>query len=451
MDAPHPSYAEALDWLFARTREGRPRDPAHMRALMAALELHDPPYALHVGGTNGKGTVSVMLAAGLTAAGVRTGRFLSPHVEDFRERVAIDGVEVSRWKVRRYVADAMALERCAPDVLPVAFFEHTLALALRSFREAGVGAAVLEAGVGGALDATRAVEGVRLVVITNVSLDHVATLGPTIADIARAKAGAIRAEVPVVTGATGVALEVIRATARRLGARVYSDEAGDPLFDPPPEALPAPTMDRGHGAQASPEIGAPARSRVAAHGSTQVGLGTHATTRAGAARLRNARLAAAALRVLGHDETSVRAAVTAPALPARLERFPLGSKVVILDGAHDPAAGALLADDLDGGYVLLFGALARKLGDATLATLEPKAREVVITEARPGEAPLASLGGRRLVADPLEALQVALGLTPAGGALVIAGSLYLAGSLRPRLRALVEAPSVSRADRAVPG
>src|SRR5690606_2817267 len=136
----------------------------------------------------------------------------------------------------------------------------------------------------------------------------------------------------------------------------------------------------------------------------------------------------------GAKEASVAAAVTTPALPGRGERFAVDGRTVVLDGAHDPAAAAMLRAETGTGYVLLFGSLARKQGAATLAVLEAQAAAVVITTAEPGD----DLGtfavkGRTLEGDPGAALDLALGLTPQGGVLLVAGSLYLAGRLRPLL------------------
>ncbi len=394
-----PGYREALAWLYARSRHGAPRDPSRAAALLRALGVRPPPLVVRVVGTNGKGTVTSMVAEGLRAAGVRTGRFLSPHVEDFRERIEIDGRPLARRTVRAFVARVRAMEG-APDA---AFFELTLALALHAFRRAGAGAAVLEAGVGGASDATQAVAHVRLVVLTNVTLDHVDTLGPDLATIARDKAGAAEAGVPLVTGASGEALEWVRRRAVEVGAPLWVDRPSDPHF-----ALPVGTV--------TPEP--PVRGR-------------------------NARLACAALRLLGVDEAAVAAAVRAPALPARAESFVLGSRTVVLDGAHDPAAAAALADTLPRGYVLLFGALPRKQGPATLAPLEARASRVIVTSAAAGEAPLEMGPGRLRIEDPRRALDAALAAAPEGGTVAIAGSLYLAGRLRGLLR--------RRAARATPG
>ncbi len=412
-----PTYRDALRWLYARRRSGAPRDPARMEALLHALALPAPERVVHVVGTNGKGTVTAMIDAGLRAWGASSGRFVSPHVEDFRERVSVNGRPVSRETVRRFVAQA---QRHAVEPEP-AFFEWTLALALAAFARARLSWAVVEAGVGGARDATRALDNVALVVLTNVGPDHLDTLGPDLASIARDKAGALRARVPVVTGTQGEPLEIVRLAARRLGAPLHVDAPGAALFEAP---LPEPE-DR-------------------------------------TARARNARLAAAALRLLGAPEEAVAAGVLAAPLPARGERFTVNGCEVVLDGAHDPSAAAQLAAELPPGYVLLFGALARKQAAATLAPLEAAACSVVLTEAAPGERPLAAGRGRAFLADPARALERALDLAatrPPGGTgapparVLVAGSLYLAGRVRPLLRRRAQQvhPPVANAAEATPG
>src|SRR5690606_28079760 len=184
------TYAEALDWLYAQTRAGGRCHPGRAARLLGELSLEPPPHLVRVVGTNGKGTVSHLIATGLSAAGRRTGLFLSPHVESFDERVSVDGARVTPAEIAAFVARARtALDRYAPDgdARP-AFFELTLALALDAFARRGADWAVLEAGVGGASDATTAAappDRVRLVVLPNVDLDHVEPIGPGPPDIAR--------------------------------------------------------------------------------------------------------------------------------------------------------------------------------------------------------------------------------------------------------------------------
>ncbi|MFO7545507.1 MAG: Mur ligase family protein [Trueperaceae bacterium] len=416
-----PSYDDALAWLFARTRAGGGRGPARAAELLRDFEIPMPPLVVHVVGTNGKGTVTTMIAAGLTAAGHRTGRFVSPHVEEFRERIAIDGVPVPRRVVRAFVARAMRrtdAHPVEPDRQP-AFFEWTLALALASFAQAGVTAAVLEAGVGGASDATRAVEPVHLVVLTNVDLDHVEAIGPTLDDIARDKAGAFRPGVQAVTGARGPSLARVRAEAERIGAPLAIDpRQGGDLGSVAATSGGGDTVDD----DAARLFDLPGGTGLAQHGT----------------RADDARLAAAAMRLLGLDERAVAAGVMAPPLPARGERFMVRGRDVVLDGAHDPAAGLRLADEVGDDYVLVFGALKRKAGSETLSALARKARHVVLTEAAAGEGvvrvPTSVRREPEVVLVPEDALATAIERCQRGGRVVIAGSLYLAGRLRPWLR-----------------
>lgn len=409
-------YQAALAWLFSRTRAGGERSPARAAALLARLGLTAPATTVLVTGTNGKGSVSSMIAAGLMAAGQVTGRFVSPHVESFLERISVDDQPVSEARVTEFVrlARELAADPATAAAPEPAFFEWCLALALSEFRRRGADAAVLEAGVGGAGDATRAVAGVDLVVLTNVDLDHVDVLGPTLELIAADKLGAMRSGAPYVSG---VVQPPLRAMAARQAARLES-----PLHQYQPDqalfSLPAP-LER--------------------------------ATRVAPSRLRNARLAAAALRLLGANEDAVLAGLRAPPLPARGERFLLDGQVeVLLDGAHDPAAARELVNEIAGRpYALLFGALGKKQGPAVLQVLAERAEGVVLTEALEGEGRLHDWPGATFEPEAEPALRAALraaqaaasSRTPAPATsdelplLVVAGSLYLAGRVRPLLRA----------------
>ena len=390
---------DAWSWLASRRRAERRRDPAVARALLDALAIPDPPSVVHVVGTNGKGSVATARAAMASASGRRSGRFLSPHVERFEERIAVDGVAIAPETVIAFAARARTLVEAGVEAaLHAGFFEWTLALALLAFADAGVELAVIEAGVGARHDATLAVGNVIGAVVTNVDLDHVETLGPDLASIARDKAAAVRPGVPVVTAARGVALGVVRETASRLAAPLLVVTDSEPV-----SALP----DALH-----------ARARRDGWPAT---------------RIENLRLAFALGRLLGWPEPALTAAAAdTPPPPARFERFQLGGVQVVLDGAHDPAAARRLALELPSDTVLLFAALARKQGGATLAALAPSVARVVLTSADPSEAPGPWPADARL-ADPEQALATALAWAGPGGTVAIAGSLYLAGRLRPVL------------------
>lgn len=171
---------------------------------------------LHVAGTNGKGSCSHMLASVLQAAGYRTGLYTSPHLVDFRERVRVDGREVARETVVRFVEEHRDfLERIKPS-----FFEMTVALAFDHFAREEVDIAVVEVGMGGRLDSTNIITP-RVSVITNIGLDHTRFLGNTLEEIAGEKAGIIKEGVPVVIGETRAeTAPVFRARAEALHAPV---------------------------------------------------------------------------------------------------------------------------------------------------------------------------------------------------------------------------------------
>ncbi len=156
---------------------------------------HESFDIIHVAGTNGKGSVSSLLASVLMESGKKVGLFTSPHLLDFRERIKVNGVDIPEKEVISFVAK---FSEKMEDLNP-SFFEYTFAMAMEYFREQKVGVAVIETGLGGRLDCTNVVRPI-LSVITNVSLDHVQFLGNTISAIATEKAGIIKEGVDVVIG-----------------------------------------------------------------------------------------------------------------------------------------------------------------------------------------------------------------------------------------------------------
>src|SRR5690606_1165154 len=184
----HVSGTPALDWLFGLQRFGMRPGLERVRALLAETGLPAPgTRVVLVAATNGKGTVTRLVASALTAAGRRTGSFFSPHLGRVGGRARVDGVGAAEEETEA----AVAAVRPAAERLGCRFFEVVAAAALHRFRAAGAGWAVMEVGLGGRFDATNALEPV-LSVVTGVSLDHQAVLGGTVAEIAREKAGVLR-------------------------------------------------------------------------------------------------------------------------------------------------------------------------------------------------------------------------------------------------------------------
>ncbi len=156
---------------------------------------HQQYKTIHVAGTNGKGSCSHTLAAVLQASGLKVGLFTSPHLVDFRERIRVNGEMVSE----QYVIDFVEQHRSFFEPLHPSFFELTTAMAFKYFAEQRVDVAVVEVGLGGRLDCTNIITP-EVCVITNISFDHVAFLGDTLAKIAGEKAGIIKLKTPVVIG-----------------------------------------------------------------------------------------------------------------------------------------------------------------------------------------------------------------------------------------------------------
>jgi dihydrofolate synthase / folylpolyglutamate synthase len=387
------TYFEALEWLYARTRtglqHGSERGPERAKGLLE--QFNNPQQAfrgVHVIGTNGKGSVCAMIGAGLRAAGDRVGRFTSPHLLDFRERITVDGLEIPESEVVQFVHWAQR------DLTQAAFFDLSVVMAFTHFARTGVEVAVVEAGVGGARDATMNLENVLLTVITNVDFDHVETIGPSLRQIALEKAGAIRAGVPVVTAARGEALEVIRAVALERGAELHVLDPEDELF-----VLP------------------------------------HKPALRGVFQLENAALAVAGLRLLGLEEAEVSAALEA-SWPGRMEKLELHNRAVILDGAHNPAAARALAASLKPGFALVFGAMARKDVRGVLEPLRELASEVrFVSPGTLGADPKAlALEFDGQAFDDLEtALRASLESVPERGRVLVTGSLYLVAEARKML------------------
>ena len=242
MPSPPPrlaDYASVKEYLYALKAGGVKFGIDRMRQLVAELGQPQRAYpVIHVAGTNGKGSVAAMLEAVFRAAGRRTGLYTSPHLVKLGERVQVDRRLLSEAEIVAYTNElGPAAERIAaraPDEQPT-FFEFMTAMAFLQFQRRQVDVAVIEVGMGGRLDATNVVDP-AVAVITSIGLDHCAELGNTLAQIAREKAGIIKAGRPVVIGRLPPEAEAeVRARAQVLGSRVHSvrEVFGEKLADYP--------------------------------------------------------------------------------------------------------------------------------------------------------------------------------------------------------------------------
>ena len=215
------TYTRLVEELFPRLTGGIRWGLERTERLLASVGNPHLSYpTLHVGGTNGKGSVCATSAAMLRARGLRVGLYTSPHLCTFRERIQINGEpirEAALLAAAEPLWDAIMTEGAS-------FFEATTAIGFLALAQAQVDVAVIEVGLGGRLDSTNVVKPV-VSVITNVSLDHVQLLGRTIEAVAGEKAGILKAGVPCVTGeAQGVAASVLAATAKEVGAPLHTVE-----------------------------------------------------------------------------------------------------------------------------------------------------------------------------------------------------------------------------------
>jgi len=209
---------------------GKAAYKADLNNTIALLEAIGNPHRdqkwIHVAGTNGKGSVSSLLAATLTQHGYKTGLYTSPHLLDFKERIRIDGKCIEE----KTVIDFMNEIHETLDIIKPSFFEITVALAFYHFRAEKIDIGVIEVGLGGRLDSTNVIKPI-LSVITNIGWDHMDLLGNSIEKIASEKAGIIKRGIPLALGPMrDEAMDVMKAVASENGARIYHDLAVDVGF-----------------------------------------------------------------------------------------------------------------------------------------------------------------------------------------------------------------------------
>lgn len=449
------SYTAALDSLHARAGElhvapGAPRRKfriEEMQTLVAALGHPERRFrSILVAGTNGKGSTCATLASILQTAGIRTGLYTSPHLERVNERIRVNGEPIADDDFARHYfrVDDCANQLVAEGKLPgpPSFFEILTALAFEAFAAAEVEIAVLEVGMGGRLDATNVVDPL-LSVITDISLDHTEWLGDTITLIAREKAGILRRNGMLVTlPQHPEANQAVGEVAVELDVRGVNAAEYVPAFHPPADAGEAATILRN-------------RYSLQVLGETiQVD-----SPLAGEHQRRNIALAIAAAVELrnryGYKITAEQIAegIRNTQWPGRLEMFEIpGSARVLLDVAHNPAGAwtlraalsSLLKATPGGRTVLVFGCMQDKAFDEMAQILFPLFDQVVATPIlSPRSASVEELlqaaakTGVNAVAasDGRQALGRALAEAPADGLVVVAGSVYLVGEVRPGLSA----------------
>lgn len=375
-----------LDWLcIYGIKEGLER----ITELAAVLGQPQNFYrTIHVAGTNGKGSVCAMLAEMLKASGLKVGLFTSPHLESYCERIRINGENISENDF------AEMIFRVKDCNISATHFEVLTAAAFLYFKEHSVDVVVIEVGLGGFYDSTNIITP-ELSIITNVALDHENILGD-LASIARNKAGIIKKNIPVVTGAKGLTLDIIRAVAK---------EKNSPLY----------------------EVTKPVNVKINLRGEYQ-----HM----------NAAIAIKAAQIFGIDDTAIKIGLSRVKWAGRFEIMQTTSGTVVIDGAHNPDGATALRGALDKEFPLgqrfwLFGVLKDKNFDEMIKILFRADDFVIVTPPNSERAASTEIICSKLHERGIKCLSVENNsaavekLMNSGGNLkIIAGSLYLIGAVR---------------------
>ncbi len=417
------TYRDTLAYLSGLNKMGIRFGLDPIRSLLDRLHNPQNSYpAVLIAGTNGKGSVAAMTASILSASGFRTGLYTSPDLIEFRERIRIDGEMISRRET------AICAEQVKTKITEdVSYFEFLTAMAFLHFQRQRVDIAVLEIGMGGRLDATNVVHPL-LSVITNVSLEHRAYLGNTLAEIAREKGGIIKEGGRCLTAASQKrVVETLETLCRERGATLY-------------------------------RLGKEIRIRIHRDGTfSYFGIGSRyrrlVCPLAGRHQYANAALALGAVELIGDagfrvDESLVVEGLGKTRWEGRLEvlrRAPM----LLIDGAHNPAGAATLRRALQEGFprrrlILIFGVLDDKDYPAMVRRLFPLADRVILTRPHSERAlpldvllPVARRFHRNVeqCAHPGDALRSALLRAGKEDLVCVAGSLYLVGEIKKIHRA----------------
>jgi dihydrofolate synthase/folylpolyglutamate synthase len=412
---------EAIGFIHENAWQGSKPGLARTRALLTGMGSPQKRLRfIHVAGTNGKGSVSAMLASILQRAGFRTGLYTSPYLRSFNERMRVNGEPISGTELAELTAAIVPHARAMPD--PPTEFELITAIAMTWFEKRDCQAVVLETGLGGRLDSTNVIETPICSVITNIGLDHTRELGGTVEEIAAEKAGIIKKGRPAVAYELPESVTaVIAARCRETGSRLIqanfskihlvSDSLDGQFFS----------------------YGACRRLRLPL-------LGAH--------QLKNAALAietVAVLRGNGFDisDEAVRRGLARTVWPARFELISQRPWFVV-DGGHNPQCAETVMENLlhyfpDQKRILLFGVLADKdyIGQAAILNAAADAF-VTVTPPGPRALPAETLAkALHVFGKPVsaggsipEGIETALSLAGEAGVVCSVGSLYSAGPVR---------------------
>jgi len=426
------NYDEALNWLYNVRRFGPKRTLGPTRQILKLLgDPQNSFNSIHVGGSNGKGSTSAMIASILEAGDDKVGLFTSPHLEDFRERVRVNGEYIPEEDVARLLSGIKPLfEEMLEQSMPLRFFDIVTAMAFQYFREMGVEYAVLEVGLGGRLDATNVVDPL-VSVITNIGYEHTNILGETLVEIAGEKAGIIKPGRVLVTATRdNDVFRVFTEKTEELGAGVVH-VGYDTYYTRTGSRLTGQTFDL-HSLKEYMGLSIPL-------------LGDH--------QLLNAATAVAAVESLSRygvevPEEAIRLGLANVSWPARLE-IVMTTPLVVLDCAKDAEAAeavrksierdmkprrivavvSMSSDKKIPGMIDSIAAVAERFIVTTHSVMGRAAEPTVIAaeverNGRPYE----------IILDEMAAFKRALELAEDDDMVLVIGSVFLAGSARTFFR-----------------
>ncbi len=409
------SFDIVFNYILKRTGVDYGAGPEGFARLLGRLGNPQEKFKIvHVAGTNGKGSVSTLIAKTLESAGYETGLFVSPHLVSPVERIQINGKPISKPSFSQAVVDVFQEEE---DELN--FFEVLTAAALVYFARKKVDYAVLETGLGGRKDPTNVCTA-ALSVITAIGLDHTQYLGSSLAQIAREKAGIIKPGVPVISGTVNPTVrEIIAKTAKAKNAPLTFVGLGEPFWESFLDFKTGRTLLRAPDGEEWP---------------------LHAL---GARQTLNACVVYHAAKALGLPARALKKAFEQVELPGRFEIFEHEKNTLILDGAHNPQAVELLMDfwrktPFSEDAALLCGFMKDKDYKKMLSLLRPYFKTVIVTVppsprgAEEEEIRDALPKNARIVFEP--DWKKALALAFAHGKTLCTGSFYLVGAVRGRVQ-----------------
>jgi dihydrofolate synthase/folylpolyglutamate synthase len=417
------AYQKSLVYLYGLEKFGMIFGLTQAERILYAIgNPHKEIQAIHIGGTNGKGSTAAMMSSILQREGYRVGLYTSPHLIRFTERIKVNGKEIEEEEVAA-LAEWMRKEIDTAGITPpFTFFDFTTAMALHYFKQKVVDLAILEVGLGGRLDSTNVVDPL-ISIITNIAKDHEAYLGKTILKIAREKAGIIKKGRPLITAAT-------QPQVLRLFSKICQEKES-PYFRVGKEF----------------RYVRPEDADFDYEGLNRKLWGLHLNLK-GFHQIVNATTALGAMEVL--EDLGYRVSTDAMIdglkevdWPGRLE-IVSSSPRVILDGAHNPAGALVLKESLEKEFqyqhlILLIGIMKDKDIRSMLHLLTPLADHIILTKPHTDRATPPSLlkkalgqdGRKAEVAEDLkEAIERGLSLTREEDLLCITGSLYTVGEAR---------------------